>query len=168
MPMRSASSISSSWRRNSSSCVEFWRGVVVDQMASRMPHLPGSPRRLAAALAPCSSPRACRQSEARPPPSARGREAGVTALCGGLRQALKASAIFHRPKPQNPLKPGDRAALVALAEVLEAGHFDDVGDVNQAPDHSERKPTRDGEGDPILQAAPWSDGAATINESEQP
>src|SRR5438477_3660112 len=137
-------------------------------MASRMPHLPGSPRRLAAALAPCSSPPGMPSIRGEASPSARGREAGVTALCGGLRQALKASAIFHRPKPQNPLKPGDRAALVALAEILEAGHFDDVGDVNQAADHSERKATRDGEGDPILQGAPWSDGAATINESKQP
>src|SRR6516162_6880865 len=34
MPMRSASSTSSSWRRNISTCVEFSRGVVVDHMAS--------------------------------------------------------------------------------------------------------------------------------------
>jgi hypothetical protein len=48
MPMRSASSISSSWRRNSSWCVEFWRGVVVDQMASRMALPPGASRQYAA------------------------------------------------------------------------------------------------------------------------
>src|SRR5205085_10725566 len=100
------------------------------------------------------------------PPHRAAERPGLTALCGGLRQALKASAIFHRPKPQNPLKPGDRAALVALAEIVEAGHFDDVGDVNQAADHSERKPARDGEGDPILQAAPWSHGAATTDRGE--
>src|SRR5260370_42347873 len=34
MPMRSASSTSSSWRRNNSRWFEFSRGVVVDQMAS--------------------------------------------------------------------------------------------------------------------------------------
>src|SRR5438477_966863 len=131
MPMRSASSISSSWRRNSSSCVEFWRGVVVDQMASRMPHLPGSPRRLAAALGAMLLASGHAVNPRRDlPPQREAERRGVTALCGGLRQALKASAIFHRRKPQSPLKPGDRAALVALAEVLEAGHFDDVGDVN--------------------------------------
>src|SRR5947199_5321532 len=167
MPMRSASSISSGWRRNSSSCVEFWRGVVVDQMASRIPHLPGSPRRLAAALRHAPRLRACRQSATRPPPSARGREAGDNSILRRMTPGLKASAIFHRPEPQNPLKPGDRAALVTLAEVVEAGHLDDVGDVNQAADHSKRKPTCDGEGDPVLQAAPWSHGAATIDESEQ-
>jgi hypothetical protein len=37
-----------SWRRNSSSCVEFWRGVVVDQMASRMALPPGASRQYAA------------------------------------------------------------------------------------------------------------------------
>src|SRR6516162_1021701 len=36
MPIRSASSTSSSWRRNISVCVEFSRGVVVDQIASRI------------------------------------------------------------------------------------------------------------------------------------
>src|SRR5215469_4546827 len=39
---RSASSTSSSWRRNISGCVEFSRGVVVDQMASRILDPPGS------------------------------------------------------------------------------------------------------------------------------
>src|SRR5579864_3894011 len=38
MPMRSASSTSSSWRRNISACVEFSRGVVVDQLASLISH----------------------------------------------------------------------------------------------------------------------------------
>src|SRR6516162_438954 len=42
MPIRSASSTSSSWRRNISVCVEFLRGVVVDQIASRISHPPGS------------------------------------------------------------------------------------------------------------------------------
>src|SRR5215469_15312070 len=42
MPIRSASSTSSSWRRNISVCVEFSRGVVVDQMARRILLPPGS------------------------------------------------------------------------------------------------------------------------------
>src|SRR5215469_2541553 len=42
MPIRSASSTSSSWRRNISECVEFSRGVVVDQIASRISHPPVS------------------------------------------------------------------------------------------------------------------------------
>jgi len=45
-PMRSASSTSSSWRRNIYACVEFSRGVVVDQMASlTVSSFPGSSER---------------------------------------------------------------------------------------------------------------------------
>src|SRR6516225_9781117 len=42
MPIRSASSTSSSWRWNISVCVEFSRGLVVDQIASRILLPPGS------------------------------------------------------------------------------------------------------------------------------
>src|ERR1041385_1477783 len=98
----------------------------------------------------------------RHPSSARAKEAGaVEAL------PLKAAAVFHRSKPQNPLNLSHRGVLVAFAEIVEAGLFDDVGDVNQAADHSERKPTRDREGDPVLQRPPGSFRSATTAHGEK-
>ena len=70
-------------------------------------------------------------------------------MSGGKVDLLKASAIIRRPETEDPLNSRHRAALVALAEVVIAGHFDDVGDIDQATYNGERKPARDGEGDPM-------------------
>src|SRR5438477_13108154 len=65
----------------------------------------------------------------------------------------KAPASFRGAKPENPLEPRYRTLRVAAEEIIVPGHLDDVGDVNQASDESERKAARDRERDPIRQAA---------------
>ena len=55
------------------------------------------------------------------------RRSAVCSTAGNLR----------RTGAENPFKARDRAVLVALAEVVIAGHFDDVGDVDEATDHGE-------------------------------
>src|ERR1051326_2342816 len=118
------------------------------------PRLPAAARR---GFGPCSSPPGM--------PSIRGEAIAFTAR--ERAGALKAPAVFHRSKPQNPLKLGHRGVFVALAEVVEAGRFDDVGDVNEAADHSEGKPPRDRESDPILQCPPRSCRSATTDHGEK-
>ena len=73
---------------------------------------------------------------------------------------------FRWPDAKNPFKPGDRARLVAFAEIVVARHFDEVGHADQAAYQSERQPARYGERDPVLQSAFGADGPAASDESE--
>src|SRR5438067_6284612 len=81
--------------------------------------------------------------------------------------ASKAPASFRGAKPENPLEPRYRALRVAAEEIIVPGHLDDVGDVNQASDDSERKAARDRERDPIRQAAFRPRRSATTDETEK-
>ena len=62
---------------------------------------------------------------------------------GTKRQISRASevpTILCRPGAEDPFGPRHRAFLVALAEVVVAGHIDDVGDEDQAADYRQDDP----------------------------
>ena len=64
----------------------------------------------------------------------------------------------------NPPQAGKQGVLVAVPEVVEAGHFEDVGDVDLAVDNRERKSARNGERDRVLQCAFRSRDPAALRE----